>query len=327
MSKSDKNHPHDRFFKLLFSKKQVAKSYINNFMSKNMTKELDLRTIKIAKDTFIDDNLKDHFSDIVYNCSSKKQKKVKICFLFEHKSNSPKYPHFQLMRYISNSWNNDLAQKRKPRIVVPIILYHGKRKWKVRKVSDYFNITPDSVFFPFIPKFDYHLTDLSNYSDEQILNIKEYFLVNGLILLKHKRDKEYLLKNTKIVFIFTEYYTDEEGRSFIKSMFIYMFDAFGLNQELIDELMDKLKKTKPMTHITFDKFVENARKEGEEIGIKKGEEIGIKKGEEKSRKKQIAIIEKCMLQFPDWSDKQIANFVEVEEALVKEIRENQKQNL
>ena len=322
MSKKNNKQPHDRFFKMLFSKRSVAQHYINQFMPKSITEKLDLRTLKIAKDTFIDENLKDHFSDIVYTCNwqkegNKKKQQVKVCLLLEHKSNPSKYPHFQLLRYIVNSWDNDLAQNRKPRIVVPIILYHGKQKWKVKNINNYFDVTPDSPFFQYLPKFDYHLTDLSHYSDKEILNLSGNFLINGLILLKHKRDREYLLKNIEIVFIHIELYQDEEGKSFVKSMFIYIFDAFGLTQQLINELIEEIKKTKPMAHITFDKFMETKRKEGEVIGIKKEKE--------NSRKKQIAaqiaVIENILRKFPNLTNLEIAQIAQADVQMVLKIRE------
>ena len=316
-------HPHDHFFRLLFSKKSVARDYIRKMMPKDISKNIDLRTLKIEKDSFVDEKLKEHFADIVYHCVWKKDKTINICLLFEHKSTPPKYPHFQLMRYILNSWENDLAQKRKPRIVIPIIFYHGKRKWRHKTIPQYFGIDKESILYPFIPQFEYHLTDLAHYSDEQILRLGINFLKNGLFLFKHYKNKKHLLNNIHLIFTNVYKYKGEEGRKFVESMFRYIIETISLNQEEIDSLFEKLKTIEPMALSTYDRIV----KENREIGREEGKEIGREEGKEIGREeKQNLIIKKCIIKFPQWKNKQIADFVEANVDLVKKIREQMKNN-
>ena len=66
------------------------------------------------------------------------------------------------------------------------ILYHGKETWKVRRFSDYFEVA-DEVFYRFIPEFEYLLTDLSGYSNEDIKQkvFKKVSLEIALLVMKN----------------------------------------------------------------------------------------------------------------------------------------------
>ena len=117
--------------------------------------------------SYIDHELSESFSDIVYSCSVRNTTAVKVSFLFEHKSSPELYPHVQLLKYIANIWEQLRKQEQKPQIVIPIILYHGTKKWRKLEISSYFKETGDE-FDPFIPAFEYILVDLSEYTDRQI---------------------------------------------------------------------------------------------------------------------------------------------------------------
>jgi hypothetical protein len=50
-----------------------------------LVEKLDLDKMTLAENSFRDHEVKDHFSDLVWNCLYKDQT-IKITFLFEHKS-------------------------------------------------------------------------------------------------------------------------------------------------------------------------------------------------------------------------------------------------
>ncbi|MEM6966767.1 MAG: Rpn family recombination-promoting nuclease/putative transposase [Bacteroidota bacterium] len=162
---SKKNHkPHDRFIRKVLSNRKVVKQYIQQFVPKQIVERLDFRTLKSSPNSFVDEKLEEHISDIVYHCDWKKQgtksRRVRISFLLEHKSYLPQYPHLQLLRYLLDAWENDVAEKKPLTLTIPIILYHGKKKWNYQSFAEYFEL-PDEALRSFIPQFEYLLTDLS----------------------------------------------------------------------------------------------------------------------------------------------------------------------
>lgn len=186
---SESKQPHDRLFKTVFSKRKVMLDYIRQFLPKKIWKEFDLRTLKLSSTSGVDKKLKEHVSDLVYTCLWNKTEHVRICLLLEHKSYPEKYPRIQLLRYMLNIWEKDLEDNKVPKPIIPIVFYHGKQKWKSKAFSASFG-KAGKVFEQFIPQFDYHLTDLSEFSDDFILNLKRGFLVNSLLLMKHKNDQD-----------------------------------------------------------------------------------------------------------------------------------------
>jgi len=60
-------NPHDSLFKRTLGDKEVAVDFLENYLPNSILKEIDLTDIKVAKDSFIDKELEESFSDILYN--------------------------------------------------------------------------------------------------------------------------------------------------------------------------------------------------------------------------------------------------------------------
>ena len=78
-------NPHDKFFKESFSRVGVAKSFIEEVFPKEIQDKMNLNSLKLSNASFIDEMLKEHFADIVYECEYQGVTAT-ITLLFEHKS-------------------------------------------------------------------------------------------------------------------------------------------------------------------------------------------------------------------------------------------------
>ena len=162
------NNPNDKFFKKLFGLASVVRDYFDHLFPKHLAAKLNLNTLELDNTTYITSELEEYFSDIVWRCQFLgKETAVHICFIFEHKSYVPEYPHIQIGDYKQGAYNKQLAAKQPLSVVVPIIIYHGKRKWVEKPFSDYFGDV-DEEFHQFIDPYEYYLTNLQDYSDEMI---------------------------------------------------------------------------------------------------------------------------------------------------------------
>ncbi len=303
---SNNSNPHDQFFKAVFSKKKIMADFIKHFLPKSISQNINLDSLNLENNSFIDEEMKEHFSDLIYSCQYKKEREVKIALLFEHKSYLVKHPHFQLNRYMLNSWKQDKEQKQKLTRIVPIILYHGKQKWKKQKLADYFEAIDNELNY-FLPGFDYILIDLNNYSDEQILALKIVFLVNSLIALKHSHDKEYLLKNSELFFFeINRHINSQQGLEFFELIFIYLTKSHEIKpSELIKLNVMNDKSLKPKFISTYDQLIQ----QGEIKGMEKGMEKGITK-----------VLNKIISDRPTWTDEQIADLTGESIELVQKVR-------
>lgn len=60
------HQPHDSFFKKLFQVIEEAVSFILNYVPENIQAVLDIDTLEVSSETFIDEELQRFYSDIVY---------------------------------------------------------------------------------------------------------------------------------------------------------------------------------------------------------------------------------------------------------------------
>ncbi|MCB0582543.1 MAG: Rpn family recombination-promoting nuclease/putative transposase, partial [Phaeodactylibacter sp.] len=202
------NKPHDEFFKAALGRKELAIAYLQAFLPEEIVQKLKLSELKPANDSYITAKLRKVFSDLVYTCPfGDEGQEILITFLLEHKSQPVKYPHIQLLQYELEIWELQVKQKEPVKPVLPIIFYHGKKKWEKKPFEEYF-IPLDESLRKYIPGFEYHLTDLSDFSDEEISMLKTGFLANALLILKHAWDKEYFQKNAVLVFSRIDIYDD-----------------------------------------------------------------------------------------------------------------------
>jgi predicted transposase/invertase (TIGR01784 family) len=121
--------PHDEFFKRVFSQQDAAHSFVANYLPPEINALFDLEGLRIDKDSFVDDELMSHHSDILYSVALRDGGEGYVYVLFEHKSYPDRRVAFQLLRYIVRIWERQRERKEELRPVFPIVVYHGKRKW------------------------------------------------------------------------------------------------------------------------------------------------------------------------------------------------------
>jgi len=264
---------HDRFFKQIFSHKEVMLNFIEQTFPKNIVEKLNLATLNNDTNSYIDKKLKENFSDLVYSCFSYKLVELKIALLFEHKSEVVDFPQFQLLDYIKKIWDSCLKQDEKRILVIPIIFYHGKKTWIKRELSEYFGDI-DEEFKRFIPKFEYILINISKFSDAKIKNYKLYELQITIFLFKYIFNKKELKQKFNIFFKENKELSQNEEDFFI-TFFEYLKN--NLKQNDMEEVIEKIKKNKKNEG---NIFVENFIKRYREQGILQGIEKGIEQGKE-----------------------------------------------
>lgn len=103
-------NPHDAFFKQYLSRPQVAADLLRRQLPADVVALLDLDQLNLTKDSFVDEQLRTHFSDLVYRTMTTTATPVTISLLFEHKSYPDEWVDFQVLRYEVNLWQQELDQ-------------------------------------------------------------------------------------------------------------------------------------------------------------------------------------------------------------------------
>lgn len=261
---SKPSKPHDEFFKATFGRLDIALDYLQNMLPVTLQQDLDLSKLERVNGSFVSPALQEYFSDVVYQSPLKigKQSAV-LSFIFEHKSKREPRPHLQLLRYMLDAWTEQLHQNNKKlNPIIPILVYHGKQGWKKRDFDNYFGKKLPESILPFLPRFDYIFTHVTDMSDEQILELGTGLLINTFLMLKHIHDPDFIMQNAELIFInLTE---PNSQQDFIVLVLAYFYRNSQLAEEKIHNFIQNLPKTLNKTAMsTYDMILEEGKKIGE----------------------------------------------------------------
>jgi hypothetical protein len=81
VSMPDITNPHDRFFKEVFSRPDVAEDFLFHFLPRDVSSLLRPGTFRLSKDSFVDANLKEYYSDLLYQVDFKGGEPGFVCLL------------------------------------------------------------------------------------------------------------------------------------------------------------------------------------------------------------------------------------------------------
>lgn len=59
-------NPHDKFLKETINDVAVTRDFLNNYLPEEVVQYIDLNTLLPQKDSFINDELKESFSDLLF---------------------------------------------------------------------------------------------------------------------------------------------------------------------------------------------------------------------------------------------------------------------
>ncbi|MGB4958439.1 MAG: Rpn family recombination-promoting nuclease/putative transposase, partial [Saprospiraceae bacterium] len=113
----------------------------------------DISTLKVLQESYMNEQLQEHFSDLVFEVALRDHPTVKadVALLFEHKSAPDRHVLIQVGHYMFAHWVKCLAEKKKLKVIIPVIYYQGKQKWKLAELSTLFKDYPDYIR-DFVPK-------------------------------------------------------------------------------------------------------------------------------------------------------------------------------
>jgi len=79
--------PHDKFFKLSLQEKQIAQDFFQHHLPQSLQDQMDLHTLHLESENFIDEQEQAHFSDVLY--SVKINNKPGYLFILAEHQSSP----------------------------------------------------------------------------------------------------------------------------------------------------------------------------------------------------------------------------------------------
>lgn len=311
------HHPHDRYIRAILQHRTAALEIIAFALDAALRNLIDLSTLQLSNNSFVDEQLQISIADICYEGLSKTGKPFRICLLFEHKSDMPiRGLYEQLNRYINNIWLEDQKQSRAPTLSIPILIYHGRQVLIKETPSTLFPDAPPELL-RFVPLFDYAILDVSAMTEEEIDRLGPNALRHIFLALKFSRNEAYLRQYWRKVLIFAQVFHNDSNLQFIiKYTLLYMTSVSKTVQKILENPATNMSVEEEdlVLPYVFVKYQRKYRKEGLEEGRKEGLKLGLEEGRQEG---MALLIRKFMAHHPEMSEDAIAAFFEVDLELVK----------
>lgn len=164
--------PHDTFFKQTLGEATIAKDFLQNYLPSSLAERMDFSTLALQNGSFVGKHLQEYFTDLLYRVQLE-GKDSYLYFLLEHKSYPDPDIALQLLSYLVSIYQR--LRKESPRgklaPVIPLVFYHGKQKWTLRKefsvLVEGYEELPEEIRLC-IPNFSYRLYDIGSYGEEEL---------------------------------------------------------------------------------------------------------------------------------------------------------------
>lgn len=266
-------NPHDKLFKEFFSKEKDAREFLYHYLPNNIKNIIDLTTLSISKDSFIEKELHEYFSDILYKVEIKDQP-AWVYLLFEHKSYPDTFVAFQLLKYMVKIWELLLNQKQIHKalpVIIPLVIYHGKEKWRADTNLSHLFSPQDTALSSYIPNFDYILHDVSHLSDDKMKGAVTLRVF--LLLLKYIFHDEFREQLFRMTDLFKELASKATGMEYLETFLRYIISATDKITE--QDIKNLIINTLPQGGDTImptlaEKWIEQGIQQGMEKGILQG---------------------------------------------------------
>ena len=124
------SNPHDRFFKELFTRPEVTRDFLQNYLPVDVLATIDLSTLELQPDSFVDADLQQHQSDLLCRIKLRNveggvhppEADIFVYILFEHKSYLDPLTPLQLLRYMLRGWERAIRNGGRLTPIVPLVL-------------------------------------------------------------------------------------------------------------------------------------------------------------------------------------------------------------
>lgn len=179
--------PHDAVFKIFLSQPEIARDFIEIHLPPSLKQICNLDTLHLESGSFIEDRLRQYYSDILYSLETTKGHGY-VHVLIEHQSSPDEHMAFRLLRYAVAAMQRhlDAGHKTLP-LVIPVLFYQGKRSpypWPMSWLSDF----PDSDIAQPLYTHDFPLVDITLIPDDEIMQHRSMAALT--LIQKHIRQRD-----------------------------------------------------------------------------------------------------------------------------------------
>lgn len=275
--------PHDAVFRKMLTEKTVARDFLQIHLPRQFLKICNLESLKLESGSFVEDNLRNRYSDILYSLETI-QGPGYVYALIEHQSTPDKLMAFRMMRYAIAAMQRhlDAGHKTLP-LVVPILFYQGiKNPWP--HSLNWQSLFSEPEMAKMLYSSEFPLVDLTAIPDNQILQHQRIAMLE--LLQKHIRQRDLSELLDQLITLLTQQcLTDPQ----LDVLINYMVKAGNSENPgaLIRQLAQSAPQYKEQLMTIAEWLEEKGRNEGMQLGLQQGLEAGEAKGRQAIAQKML----------------------------------------
>ena len=288
MNKASASTPHDAVFKTFLRHPETARDFLQIHLPASLRELCDLQTLKLESDSFIEENLRAYYSDVLWSVKTTDGDGY-IYVVIEHQSTPDAHMAFRLMRYAVAAMQKHLdAGHQQLPLVVPMLFYHGA-------TSPYpFSLNwLDEFADPQLAKTLYGcpfpLIDVTVMPDDDIVQHRRVALLE--LMQKHIRQRDLSGITESLAAVVMLGYTN---RRQLRMLFHYMLQYGNTAEPGV--FLRRLARRLPQYEETLMSIAQKLKQEGRQQGRLEGREEGHLEGLQEGSRREALRIAGSMLQ-------------------------------
>ena len=273
----------DNVFKGIMAEPLAAKELLEEYLPDNIKAIVDIDTVKVEKESYVEESLRRQFSDLVYTVKSKNTgENAFIYVLCEAQSSVDPLIAFRLWKYTLLLCERHIKGKKgKFPLVYPMVIYSGTEKYTAAtNLWDLFEI-------PHVAKEiftnDFKLVDLQSMPDDEIIRKNHLALLE--YVMKHIKTRDTLQLWEDIFRLLGAAIEFDRHQDFFYIRRLLWYSDSRLPEDRQDDLnrlvMDNLSESEgtEIMRTIADKYIDEGIAIGEARGVAIGKNEGIAIGE------------------------------------------------
>lgn len=265
MTKNNTHQPHDKLFRVVMSEPEVAKDFLNHHLSPTLVKAIDFSTLKLEKETFIDEDFSKAESDVLFSVKIGKHLGY-LYILCEQQTKPDKWMPFRLLIYIiliMKFYFKQSGGEILP-LVYPIVYYSGRSKWNCSTdIKDLINAPRDLVEQVWMQPF--RLEQAVDIQPQEIA--KHPFSGTLSWVMANIKLRNFIQQLERALLPHLQKIAQFHDIQFMKDIFWYIINISDINESQYRDFIEK--NFTPEVGLEMGLLAEQLMQKGEQKGIQK----------------------------------------------------------
>ena len=297
MQPGDRGKPHNALFRKVFSDPARAAAELQAILPPEIVRQVRWDTLALEDGSFVNDKLRDLYSDLLFKANLTEGGEALIYLLFEHQSTTDWRMARRLLEYEVNiwkKWEEEHPEARKIPAIFPVVLYHGDSRWTpAREFLSLIDLPPGvlELWRQYLPAFKYEVESLPEQPDEVLFSWPVPAAVKLVLLVfKYGRTGRQVLERlSEWRELVTEAASDPLGREVFIWSLVYLFQVSKVEPEEVGECLAGTPAVKEAVMTTAQRLFEEGRQKGRLEGRQEGLEEGNLAGQRRLLLKQLRL--------------------------------------